>query len=58
MPEPATSNQTRDRSQFAVAGRMSREIAILGGRLAHLLAQSPVAQEDVRARAYIFARDV
>jgi hypothetical protein len=54
MPEPATPNQTRDRSQFAVAERMSREIAILGGRLAHLLAQSPVAQEDVLARAHTF----
>src|SRR6185312_15049261 len=54
MPEPATSSEMRDRSQFAVAERMSREIAILGGRLAHLLAQSPVAQEDVLTRAHTF----
>jgi hypothetical protein len=54
MPELTTSTEMRDRSQFAVAECMSRKIAILGGRLAHLLAQSPVAQEDVLTRAHTF----
>ena len=54
MPELTTSTEMRVRSQFAVAECMSRKIAILGGRLAHLLAQSPVAQEDVLTRAHTF----
>src|ERR1700688_2082142 len=54
MPELATSTEMPDISRFAVAERMSRKIATLGGRLAHLLAQSPVAQEDVLTRAHTF----
>ena len=50
----ATPTEMPDLSRFAMAERMSRKIATLGGRLAHLLAQSPVAQEDVLTRAHTF----
>ena len=41
-------------SDLAAAERMSREIAMLSGRLAHLLAASPAAHDDQIARAHTF----
>jgi hypothetical protein len=40
--------------EFAAAERLSREIAMLSGRLAHLLAASPAAHDDQIARAHTF----
>jgi hypothetical protein len=45
MPEAATNFPAHDDANFAIADRMSREVAILAGRLARLLAHSPAAQE-------------
>src|SRR5260221_8109894 len=44
MPDAATV-AVRDDSNFASADRLSLEVAILAGRLARLLAHSPVAQD-------------
>ena len=43
-----------DEPDFAVAERMSREAAIMGGRLAELIAHSPMAQEGTLAGGQAF----
>jgi hypothetical protein len=53
MPEGAQIERRED-SEFAIAERMSREVALLSGRLAHLLARSPAAQEEPIVRAHAF----
>jgi hypothetical protein len=56
MPEAANSAAGVDESGFAIAERMSREVAILGGRLAHLLTHSPVAHEGALAGGHAFLK--
>src|ERR1700730_15948297 len=41
-------------AELAAAERLSREVAMLSGRLAHLLAASPAAHDDQIARAHTF----
>ncbi len=54
MPE-APERIARERLRIgSVAERMSREIAIMSGRLAHLLAESPASSDEQISRAHAF----
>jgi hypothetical protein len=54
MRDTATDIAPVEIHDLAAADRMSREIAVLSGRLAHLLATSPAAQDEQIARAHAF----
>jgi ATPase family protein associated with various cellular activities (AAA)/winged helix domain-containing protein len=54
MRETAADIALPGTAELAAAERMSREIAILSGRLAHLLAASQAARDDQIARAHTF----
>src|SRR5262245_20583454 len=54
MREAAADIMLPGISDLAAAERMSREIAMLSGRLAHLLAASPAAHDEQIVRAHTF----
>jgi ATPase family associated with various cellular activities (AAA) len=54
MPEPVTNDTSTTGAASEVAQRMSREVAIMGARLAQLIARSPMAQEPAVAQGHDF----